>query len=87
MHNREELRGKSSQAELKLPEQEAGGSDFYLVLGLIIKIYCNVDETDYDLLQCVDDADLKFNLGDAQFELFQSGRCYLQNISVWGSSF
>ena len=28
VHNREELCGKSSQAELKLPEQEAGGSDF-----------------------------------------------------------
>ena len=46
VHNREELRGKSSQAELKLPEQEAGGSDFYL---------------------------LKFNVGDAQFEVFQGG--------------
>ena len=86
MHNREELCGKSSQAELKLPEQEAGSADFYLRLGLIMN-YCNVDETDYDLLQSVDDADLKFNVGDAQFELFQSGRCYLQNISVWGSSF
>ena len=72
MHNREELRGKSSQAELKLPEQEAGSADFYLRLGLIMN-YCNVDETDYDLLQSVDDADLKFNVGDAQFELFQDG--------------
>ena len=46
--------------------------------------YCNVDETDYDLLQSVDDADLKFNVGDAQFEVFQGGCSLLQNISVWG---
>ena len=40
---------------------------------VLIMNYCNVDKTDYDLLQSVDDADLKFNLGDAQFELFQDG--------------
>lgn len=30
-----------------------------------------MDDADYDLLQFVDDADLKFNVGDAQFELIR----------------
>lgn len=38
---------------------------------VLIMNYCNVDKTDYDLLQSVDDADLKFNVGDAQFELIR----------------
>ena len=86
VHNREELCGKSSQAELKLPEQEAGDSDFYLRMGLIMN-YCIVDESDYDLLQSVDDADLKFNMRDAQFELIRVEDADYKIFQCGGSSF